>query len=75
MREETKRELAPLVSEETLEDLYFVVKTYKNYDDIFEYIINNMKDYEFVKTNQYGLLVVVAMNSINLEEFKSRVLL
>ncbi len=34
-----------------------------------------MNDYEIVKANKAGLLVVVAMNSENEKEFKSRVLL
>ena len=75
MTKEAKQEIAPFVNEETLEDLYFIVKLYKDYDKIFECVLNNMKDYEFVKKNKYGILVVVAMNSISIEDFKKRVLL
>jgi len=72
---EGKKEIRPYITEDILEDIFFIVKLYGNYDEIFNVIEEKMGDYKVVKERKDGPLVVVAMHSINFEEFKSRVLL
>ena len=75
MTDKAKKEIARYVNEKVLEDIFYVVKMYRDYEKIFEYITNNMKNEPIVEVKKYGILVVVAMNTLSLEEFKSKVLI
>ena len=68
-----REEIKALINKEVLEDIYSIVKLYKTYDEIFDYIVNKMSDTEIVKANKYGILVMVALNSLSFEEFEKRV--
>ena len=79
MTNEAKREIAHLIDEKTLEDIYFIINKYppmnEGYEKIFEIIEKTMSDYHIVKEGKVGILVVVAMHSETFEKFKNKVLL
>ena len=77
MTNKAKKEIAHLVDEQIIEDIYFVVDMYREYNlgRIIEEVAEAFKEYPIVEEGEIGIVVFVALNSIDLKEFKSRVLL